>query len=229
MLRIKPPASTVTLFGLLHSSVPEVKVLHPDSPRNSRKPVKAARIIVDWIDFVSGFSGKSISILIFPMTYALVHEVIARYFFHKPTIWAGDIALILYGMFFMLASPFCLRDGIHIRTDFLYNRWSTKTKGFVDMMIYIIVYLPVHAVFLDISWHYFYRSFSQGERIISSPWMPIIWPLKFAIPISIFLMLLQGISETIKSYYMWRHGEYHWGKAGHGAEEDQAACTAPQT
>lgn len=201
--------------------------VHQETAKSS--PPALANTIVAAIDKTSGFFGKAVSILIFPMSYILVHEVISRYFFHAPTIWAGDLSVILYGMFFMLASPLCLRDGIHIRTDFLYNRWSTKTKGLVDLFIYLVIYLPVHAVFLDISWHFFYKSFAQGERIVTSPWMPVIWPLKFAIPAGIFLMLLQGISEAIKSYYMWRHGEYYWLKAGHGVDEDLlSTCSTTQ-
>lgn len=201
--------------------------VHQDNHKSG--PPALANKIVSLIDKTSGFFGKSVALLIFPMSYILVHEVISRYFFHAPTVWAGDISVILYGTFFMLASPLCLRDGIHIRTDFLYNRWSTKTKGFVDLFIYVIVYLPVHLVFLNISWHFFYKSFAQGERIVTSPWMPVIWPLKFALPLGIFLMLLQGISETIKSYYMWRHGEYYWMKTGHGADEEILKCTTQNT
>ena len=189
------------------------------------RPSNTAQKIVTIIDYINGFTGKTASILIFPMSYVLVHEVISRYFFNAPTIWAGDLSVIMYGIFFMIASPWCLRDGIHIRTDFLYNRWKTETKGIVDLVIYVVIFLPVHLVFLDISWEFFLKSFSQGERIVTSPWMPIIWPLKFALPLGIFLMILQGISEAVKSYYMWRHGKYHWEKSGHGAEDDILTCT----
>ena len=47
---------------------------------------------------------------------------------------------------------------------------------------------------------YFWKSFQQGERIVTSPWLPIIWPLKFVIPLSAFLLLLQGISECLKNW-----------------------------
>jgi TRAP-type mannitol/chloroaromatic compound transport system permease small subunit len=208
-------------------SIPEGHV-HQENPKTS--PPAFANAVVNAIDKANGFLGKAVSLLILPMSYILVHEVVSRYFFHAPTVWAGDLSVIMYGIFFMIASPMCLRDGIHIRTDFLYSRWTTKTKGLVDFFIYLIMYIPVHIVFLDISWHFFYKSFLQNEKIVTSPWMPIIWPLKFAIPAGIFLMLLQGISETIKSYYMWRHGEYYWLKAGHGADDDiLTTCTTQET
>jgi TRAP-type mannitol/chloroaromatic compound transport system permease small subunit len=39
------------------------------------------------------------------------------------------------------------------------------------------------------------------ERIISSPWMPYIWPVKLMIPVSTLLLIIQGISELLKSLY----------------------------
>ncbi len=171
--------------------------------------------IVKNIEFISSFFGKTVAFLVIPMMYALVHEVVSRYFFNAPTIWAGDIALILFGIFFMVASPYCLKSGMHIRTDFLYSKWSTKSQGRIDFFTYIFLYFPCHIIFLQVGWNYFYKSFLQKETIISSPWMPIIWPMKLAIPLSILLMISQGISETIKSYYAWQHGKNYWEKENH--------------
>ncbi len=187
-------------------------------------PSQRVRGIVGALDKLSGFSGKAVSYLVLPMMYVLVHEVIARYFFNAPTIWAGDLALILYGIYFMIASPYCLREGGHIRTDFLYTHWSTKTKGLVDFLIYIFLYMPTHLIFLEIGWKYFYKSFQQNESIISSPWMPIIWPMKLAIPVSIVLMITQGFSEIIKSFYAWRYGEFFWGDPD-AAGKEPPVCT----
>lgn len=173
-------------------------------------PPPRADKIVKALDGISDVVGKIGSYLVAPMLVALVYEVVSRYFFNAPTIWAGDVALICYGIYFMIGSPYCLKEGMHIRTDFLYSRWSTKTKGLVDFITYLALYIPTHLVFLEIGWKYFYKSFKQGEVIISSPWMPIIWPMKAAIPLSIALMILQGVSETIKAYYAWRHGASYW-------------------
>lgn len=187
-------------------------------------PSPKVKALVAALDKLSGFVGKAASFLILPMMYVLVHEVISRYFFNAPTIWAGDLALIMYGIYFMIASPYCLREGGHIRTDFLYTHWSTKTKGLVDFIIYAFIFIPTHIVFLDVGWKYFFKSFQQNEVAMSSPWMPIIWPLKMALPISIALMLTQGLSETIKSFYAWRHGKFYWGSPDHG-HADASSCT----
>ena len=62
--------------------------------------------------------------------------------------------------------------------------------------------------FLIVGWEYFERSFMQGERIVTSPWMPIIYPFKFVIPLTAALLIIQGVSEFLKSVWAARHGEW---------------------
>ena len=158
------------------------------------------------IDTFTVWTGKGIAWMVLPMIGCLVYEVVARYFFNAPTIWAGDMSTILYGAFFMLGSAYTLQRQQHIRTDFLYAGWSTRTKGIVDSILYITCYFPGLGIFMWISWGYAWKSTMLQERIISSPWMPMIWPLKLCIPLSIALLLIQGVSELVKSLYTAKTG-----------------------
>jgi len=158
---------------------------------------KAIRII----DEISILSGKAVGWMILPMVFSLVYEVFARYLFNAPTIWASDISQILYGMFFMLGSAYALQRQQHIRTDFLYGKWSVRTRGLVDAALYIVFYFPALVVFLWFGIEYAHRSIVFNERIVTSAWMPIIWPLKLAIPVSTLLLLVQGVSELAKSLF----------------------------
>ncbi len=176
------------------------------------------------LDGLSIWSGKLISWLVLPMMFSLIYEVGMRYLFDSPTIWAMDIALILTGIYFMIGSPFCLQQGQHIRTDFLYNRWSIRVRAAVDICNYVFLFFPVHFVFLGIGWQYFYKSYQQNEMAISSPWMPYIWPAKMAIPICILLTILQGFSELIKCYYRWKLNTDLWATNTH-CDDDSASRT----
>ena len=55
------------------------------------------------------------------------------------------------------------------------------------------------AVFTWLTWGYFWRSYELNERIVTSPWLPIVWPFKFMMPAAGALLLLQGIAETIRA------------------------------
>lgn len=150
------------------------------------------------IDALTRFCGKAIAWLILPMVLSLVWEVVARYFFDAPTIWAYDMTFMLYGTFFMVGSAWTLQRGGHIRTDVYYSKWSPRTRARVDLACYAILFFPAIAVFADLTWDYFWRSFQQNERIVTSPWLPIVWPFKFAMPLAAALLLLQGIAECIR-------------------------------
>lgn len=156
---------------------------------------------VHFFDSVSLWSGRIVAWLILPMVMSLVWEVIARYVFNAPTVWAYDMTYMLYGSFFMLGSAYTLLQGKHIRTDILYGQWSPRTQGLVDAACYLLVYFPPLIALLYVTWDYFWISFQRGERVVSSPWMPVIYPLKLAMPVTCILLLLQGAAEFLRSIH----------------------------
>ena len=160
------------------------------------------------LDGITRWSGWIVAWMILPMVGALVYEVIGRYFFNAPTIWAYDITYMLYGSFFMLGSAYTLLKKAHIRTDLFYDNWSPRVQGAVDLVCYLAVFFPALVLFLMVGWDYFWVSFQRNERIVTSPWMPIVWPFKGTIPLATALLLLQGVSETLKSAYAVVRGEW---------------------
>lgn len=58
-------------------------------------------------------------IMILGLVFSMVYEVVARYAFNAPTIWAYDISYMLNGALFLLAAAFTLARNNHVRIDFL--------------------------------------------------------------------------------------------------------------
>lgn len=167
-----------------------------------------ARNAVNFLDGLNKRVGKLVSWFALLMVFSIMYEVLMRNAFRAPSIWAMDVSMGLYGIYFMLGSPYCLLTGNHIRTDFFYHAWSVRKKAAVDLFNYIVFFIPTHIVFLYIATGYSYKSFLQNETSVTSPWMPIIWPIKMAIPICVLLTLLQGIGEILKNYYRFKTGQY---------------------
>jgi len=176
----------------------------PTGGLHNAPPVLAKFIGI--IDGISIASGKIVGWFIFPMAFSLVYEVVARYVFNAPTIWASDLSDMLYGSFFMLGSAYTLQRQKHIRTDFIYSKWSIRTRGMVDSVCYIGLYFPALILFMWVGSEFAYRSFLFNEKIVTSAWMPIIWPLKMTIPIATLLLIIQGISELLKSLFAAKTG-----------------------
>ena len=169
-----------------------------------------AQKIIAFFDGLSGFVGKAASWLCVPMIAFLICEVFLRYGFNKPTVWANDLTVLCYGIMYMLASPFCLRDGGHVRTDFFYHTWSVKTKALSDLAHYVFLFYPAHLVFLYVGWKYFSASFAKFESSPESSWGMWIWPAKGAIVIYIILTMTQGISEMLKCWYRFKTNVDLW-------------------
>jgi TRAP-type mannitol/chloroaromatic compound transport system permease small subunit len=150
------------------------------------------------IDALSTATGWLAGWLIVPMTLAVTYEVIARYAFNAPTIWAYDTTYMLFSTQFMLAAAYTLLRGGHIRTDVFYERWSPRTRAIIDAVSYVLFFFPGMAFVLYAgsveAWH----AWEIGERSDWSPWRPVIYPLKAVIPVTAALLLLQGFSELVK-------------------------------
>ena len=135
------------------------------------------------------------------LMFVMVHHVFMRYAFNRPTFWAYDLSYMLYGSMFMLGAAYTLYRGGHIRTDFLYRNWSARTQGILDTIFYVCLFFPAMILFFNAGYDYAARSWALGERGYMSPWAPPIYPFKTAIPVAIALLMLQGISELLKSLY----------------------------
>jgi TRAP-type mannitol/chloroaromatic compound transport system permease small subunit len=169
-------------------------------------PSPALLSTIRLIDGFTDWTGTIISWLSLPLVLAVAYEVAARYVFHLPTIWVYDVTYMLYGTLFMLGAAYALHKGAHIRTDFFWEKFSIRRKGWIDTISYVVFFFPSLIILLVISWNEFHYSFQINETSDQTPWRPVLWPFKGVVPLACLLLLIQGVSELIKSIYMWRWG-----------------------
>ena len=170
------------------------------------QPPAALLQIVGVIDTISEWSGRIFAWLIIPLVAGLTYEVLARYLFNAPTIWAYDLSYMLYGAHFMLGAGYTLLKGGHIRTDIFYQSWSPRTQGKVDALLYLLLFFPGMLFFFWMGGQEFWQAWSIGERSDASPWRPVLYPLKATLPLGALLLLVQGVSEFIKSGHLALRG-----------------------
>lgn len=190
------------------------------------------RSIIGAIDTLNAWVGVIVSWFIVPLGLAMVYEVIARKFGTSPevwvnefvrvvsgsdapsrvqpapTLWAYDVSRMLYGAMFMLGAGYALSRGVHIRADFIYRNWSARTQGTVDLILYLTLYFTGMVCLLWYGTEYTYNAFSRGERAMDTAWMPLLGPVRLAIPVGVLLLILQGISESLKSWYAATRGRW---------------------
>lgn len=153
------------------------------------------------LDAFALWCGRVFCLLVVPLVVSLTYEVIARYGFNRPTIWAYDVTYMLYGAHFMLGAAYTLYRGGHIRTDIFYQNWSVRTRGVVDAVLYLFLFFPGMALFFWMGLQEALHSWDIREASDASPWRPPIYPFKAVIPVATALLILQGIAEFLKSGY----------------------------
>jgi len=166
------------------------------------------RKLITAIDTLSEWSGRVFAWLIVPLVLGLTYEVIARYAFDAPTIWAYDVGYMLYGSHFMLGAAYTLLRKGHIRTDFFYEKWSPRRQGLIDAALYLFLFFPGVFFFFLAGWDSAAHSWFLRETSEASPWRPPLYPFKTVMPVTAALLFIQGISEFIKSVWAAKTGRW---------------------
>ena len=173
-----------------------------------------------FVDSLSAWVGKSFGWLILVLTLGVSYEVFVRYALRAPTTWAFDFSYITYGALFMMAGPYALSRNGHVRADVAYRFWKPRTQAKMDLILYIIFFMPAVAALIYSGWNYAEMSIRFREVSIFSPAGVPVFPLKTLIPVAGVLLLLQGIAEIIRCVTCIRTGA--WPQRLHDVEETES-------
>ena len=156
------------------------------------------------MDATSESMGLAVRWLVLIMMMVMVYEAIARRLFNSPTIWAHEFDTMLFGAYFLLGGAYVLRHEAHVNLDIFYRNLSPRAKARMDVATYTLMFIYCYVLLLyavPYAWDSVSR-FEHGTTI----WGPPLWPLKLIIPISVILLMFQGISRYIRSLYTFITG-----------------------
>ena len=160
------------------------------------------------IDKISTFVGWTFSWLIVGLTFLITYEVYARYAVDAPHSWAFDIMLQMYGTLFMMAGAYTLAKGGHVRGDVLYGFFTPRTQASLDLVLYILFFIPGVVALAYAGYIYAGESWAMNEHSNITSDGPPVYPFKTVIPVAGAFLLLQGIVEIIRCVICIREGEW---------------------
>jgi TRAP-type mannitol/chloroaromatic compound transport system permease small subunit len=173
-----------------------------------------------FIDSLSTWVGKAFAWLILVLTLGVSYEVFVRYALRAPTTWAFDFSYITYGALFLMAGAYTLSRNGHVRADVIYRFWQPRTQASMDLVLYLIFFLPAVLAFMYSGWNYASMSVRFREVSIFSPAGVPVFPLKALIPVTGLLLFVQGVAEVIRCILCIRLGE--WPKRLHDVDETES-------
>ncbi|AZT82584.1 TRAP transporter small permease subunit [Marinobacter sp. NP-4(2019)] len=149
------------------------------------------------ITAVNRWIAVAVSLLVFVMVAVITYEVVARYFFDAPTVWAMELSTLLFGPYFLLAGPYLLHTAGHVNVDILYSRLPGRVADILDCFTHTLIAV-VAGVFIYYSLPVAMNAYDSGETSFTA-WNPAIWPVKALIPVAFSLLLLQALAEAIQA------------------------------
>jgi len=161
-----------------------------------------------FVDRLSTWVGHAFSWLIVALTLQVTWEVFSRYALDDPHSWAFDVMIMFYGTLFMMAGAYTLSQNGHVRGDVLYGFFAPRTQATLDLILYIIFFIP--GVFALTYAGYFYaaESWSINEHSNVTAEGPPVYPFKMIIPLAGAILFAQGIVEIIRCVICIKQGAW---------------------
>ena len=161
-----------------------------------------------FVDHVSTWAGKAAAWLIILLTAVVCVEVFKRYILNAPTAWIFDADNIMYGTLFMMCGAYTLAQDGHVRGDFLYGSMRPRMQATLDLILYIIFFLPGITALLYAGWDFAHASWIIHEHFNDTAEGPPVYHFKTIIPIAGALVLFQGIAEIVRCVVCLKTGEW---------------------
>jgi|TARA_R110002072_G_scaffold237600_3_gene394975 TRAP-type mannitol/chloroaromatic compound transport system permease small subunit len=154
-------------------------------------------MLIRLIDGINEVVGRVVAWVAIIFAGMIIYDVVLRYGFGAPTLWAFDLTKQLYGFYFVLLGGYALRHQAHVRVDLVTDALRPGLRRIIEILGYPIFFFPFTWVFMSYSYDFAMRSWQQGETTYGAVQLPV-YPVKMAMAMAAALLFLQGISEFLK-------------------------------
>ncbi len=152
-----------------------------------------------WIETVNEQVGRAVSWLTSLLVILVCFDVIRRWLFNDTEAWIMELEWHLFALVFLFGAGYTLKHNKHVRVDVFYASFSERDKAWVNLLGTLFFLLPWCVLIVIVSYGYGMESWSVNEGSPDPGGLPARYLIKFAIPIGISLLLLQGLAECAKS------------------------------
>lgn len=174
--------------------------------RRRRSIVRNISAIVKVLDAISEWCGKIFSWFIVTVIALSLYEVFTRRLLGEPTIWTHEIIAYCFAGAVLLTIGYTLKHKAHANVDILYDYLPPRAQAILDLVAYTFFLGIFVAFLLYFGIKFAATSWSIMERTPSA-FNFYIFPAKTMLPVGVFLLALQMISDVIKRIVFLVKGE----------------------
>lgn len=149
------------------------------------------------IEAISEACGAAAAVAALGLVTVTMIEVVARYAFRAPTVWAFDVAYMLNGAAFVLACALALKQNQHVSVDILSQAFGPRLRRGIEVVVFALLVLPALGFICWSAWGDFWKAWTTGEIEQVSPWRPQIWPFRLMLCIGLTALWLQVLGRIL--------------------------------
>ena len=153
------------------------------------------------IDRLSAGLAFLAGLLLFALMGVMIYEVVARYGFGRPTLWAGTMTYMLNGALFVGAAAYCLKESGHVSIDFLVQQMSPRVQAALLAALMGLLAVPAFAAISYVAWRKALRAFSSGEVDPVSAYAAVMWPFYSVLAIGMALLTAQAVVTALRALF----------------------------
>ncbi len=167
-------------------------------------------------NLVVGFVGKITSVLLLLMICNVFYDVIMRYFFRNSSVGMQEMEWHLFSIIILFGVSVALKDEGHVRVDFLYEKYSVRTKAMINILGTVFFLLPLALLIASGSFEFVMDSYRINEISEDPGGLTHRWIIKAMIPFSFLFLIFSAIGYLVQNINIYR------GAKPGGREEDAA-------
>ncbi|MGD8601688.1 MAG: TRAP transporter small permease subunit [Gemmatimonadota bacterium] len=164
--------------------------------------MRLLRRLSSGVDALNDRIGASIRWLVLLMVLTGAGNAVVRYFsrglgLSLNLVPVTEAQWYLFSIVFLLGAAYALRHGVHVRVDVLYERLTTRTRAWIDLVGTVLFLVPFAVMMLWVTFPAVRSSWEIREASPDPGGLPR-YPVKALILVAFALLVLQALSEVVK-------------------------------
>lgn len=170
--------------------------------------MKIIKTYIKFTDWLNSKIGSFASWLTIILVIIVCYDVVSRYLCGEGSVALQELEWHIFSLIFLLGAAYTLKTDDHVRVDLFYTKLSARKKAWVNLLGSVLFLIPFCLVIIISSENFVLSSFRMGETSPDAGGLPARYVLKAVIPISFFLLLLEGVSQAFKSIIVIKEKSY---------------------
>ena len=147
---------------------------------------------------INEVTGKAIAWLTLLMMLVTFSVVLLRYMFDLGWVAMQESVVYMHATVFMLGAAYTMKHQGHVRVDIFYQRFTVKTRAWVDLIGTLLLLFPVSIFIAWMGWEYVVDAWRVHEGSREAGGLPGVFLLKSLIILMPTLLIVQGLAMLIE-------------------------------